>query len=72
MEKIPHFEMASASDHKEIVKATQLAVLKSLGALIRSMEKDFEQPGLTWEQINHIIERFQHIEPMIVIMDDEQ
>jgi signal recognition particle subunit SEC65 len=63
------FEMANGESPEEIVKATQAVVLNTLKGVMLGLKDDFKQPGLTWEQIELIIEEFKRKKVTIIKQD---
>ncbi len=66
-----NFEMAMADDPEAIIKATQSAVLTSMRLVLKSMREDVGGPGLTWDQIEMIIDMFKKKEPTIIKQEHE-
>lgn len=52
------FRMAHADKPDEIIEATKQAVIDELIRLVSDLRNDIKQPGLTWDQINSILEQF--------------
>ena len=64
------FEMANAGDTRGIIKAAQISVLKSMKDVIEHMKTEVGGPGLTWVQLDFLIEEFKKKEPTVVEQSD--
>lgn len=56
------FEMANSDDPKAIIKASQRSILKAMKDVIHGIRDSKEgknRPGLTWAQIDYLIEGFE-------------
>ncbi len=65
------FEMADASKPEEIIKATQASVIKAIQEVITGLKEEVKAPGLTWEQIEYILQGFADKQPTIIKQDRE-
>ena len=66
------FEMADVNDPADIIRASQASVLAALKDFIENIKKDIPGPGLTWTQIDLIIDEFKKKEPTIIYQDEVQ
>lgn len=66
-----HIEMAMADKPEEIVLATQRAFVAMLREIIQDIKKHSQQPGLTWEQIEYLLEHTSKKTPEIWQQDGE-
>lgn len=65
------YEMANANDPLDIIKATQLSVVNAIIDLVAELEKETNQPGLTWEQLNYMLVVFRDKQPEVFMQKDE-
>ncbi len=65
------FEMARADAPEEIVRATQRSVIQAMQDLVNDLKVQQQAPGLTWEQIEYLFEKFKDKQPKIFIQDGE-
>jgi len=68
-----NFEMADSTSVESIVEATQKAILGEMLNIINSFKKssDFSKsPGLTWEQIEFLIEELKKKKAMIINQEE--
>ena len=66
MSEIINFEMASSNDPKDIIMATQRSFVAGLKDLLVDLKKEMNQPGLTWEQLEVVLDSFAKKEPTII------
>jgi hypothetical protein len=65
------FEMANADDPKDIISASQRSVVKLLRDIISEVKESSGQPGLTWSQIDYLLDMAEKKEPTVVFQKGE-
>lgn len=72
--KAPNFEMAHADKPEEIIQATQKSLISAMRTAIQDLKTTVEikQPGLTWEQIEYFLDRFEKKAPKIFFQEKPQ
>lgn len=63
--------MAHTNDPKEIVKATQEALIQMMQSIIREWKAE-GGPGLTWDQLDFFLEEFKKKKPTILEVGEEE
>lgn len=66
-----NFEMAHVENPAELIQATQAAVLSAMQKVMADMKVEFAGPGLTWAQIDFIIEEFKKKVPTVIQQEHE-
>ncbi len=67
-----NFEMANADDPQGIVRAAQKSVLTCLQQILADTKiAEPKIPGLTWEQLDYLIEHLKKKEPTIITQEHE-
>lgn len=67
-----NYEMANADDPHSIIEAATKSVLNSMQMVLHDLEKITNGPGLTWLQLDAMIEVFKNKKPTVVFQDKEQ
>lgn len=70
MKKV-NYEMANIDKPEEIVKATQKAILGSLTMLIKDLQKQTKNPGLTWDQIYFLLNNYSEKKAHVLYQENE-
>lgn len=65
------FEMAFAGDTEGIIAASQRSVIKAMREVITGLKGDTKAPGLTWEQIEFLLDGFEKKKAEIIFQDGE-
>lgn len=67
------FEVADSSDPRAMFNAAKLATLNLLSQIIANIKSEYEKsaPGMTWEQIEYLIQETKKKEPTIVRQEYE-
>lgn len=60
------FEMANADNPEGLIKATQKALLKAMTDVFSDVKKESQMPGMTWEQIEYFLDKFEKKEVEII------
>jgi hypothetical protein len=60
------FEVANPDDPAEVAFAGQRAVLTAMQNIIKDMRQETNSPGLTWSQIDYLIEEFKKKKPEMI------
>lgn len=66
-----NFEMAHADDLEAIIAATQRSVIFAIKGVIADTRAEMKEPGLTWQQIDFILDHFEKKQPTIVFQKEE-
>lgn len=70
------FEMAYADDPKEVIMATQRSIVKLLKGIISDIKEDMQKlhgkvpPGLTWEQLEYLLDLAAKKEPEVIFQQE--
>lgn len=66
------FEMAHSDDPKEMIMATQRALISMLKDIIKGIRADVPKnvPGMTWEQIDFLLDLAAKKEPIIITQEE--
>ena len=64
------FEMANSDDPEAIIKASQVSVIKAMRKVIREIKEDTKAPGLTWEQIDYLLEGFEKKDATVIYQEE--
>jgi hypothetical protein len=72
--KTKHFEMASSDDPRGMIMATQRSVIMMLKGILRNVRANTPQkiPGLTWEQLDYLLDEAAKKEPEIIFQEHDQ
>lgn len=65
-----NFEVANSGDDEGLIKASQKALISAMREVIGGLRGDTKAPGLTWEQIDFILDGFEKKEPTIIRQDE--
>lgn len=60
------FEIAKSDNAESVATATQKALISAIRDFIRGLKPDINAPGLTWEQLDFVLEKFNKTEPTII------
>lgn len=64
------FEMVDSGDPEELVLAVQKALFEALQDSLNRLKNEMDgRPGLTWEQLEFIIDTFKARNPVIIRQD---
>jgi hypothetical protein len=63
--EVKGFEVANPDDPRAVAKATQRAIIAAMKSVIDSFRNEPGRPGLTWEQIDFILDEFGKKEPLM-------
>lgn len=66
-----NFEMAKGNSSEDIVRATQKALIISMKQFVKELQEEIKQPGLTWDQVNYLLESFEKKQPVIFEQAEE-
>lgn len=69
MAKPPCFEMANADSPEEIIAATQRSVIDAIKLAVEDLQKSEIMagcPGLTWSQVDYILDQFRNKMPTVI------
>lgn len=66
------FEMIKTENVNDIVAGTQRALMASMLKIVRDIKSDIGDkiPGMTWEQIEHLITEFSKKKPQIIVQEE--
>ncbi len=69
-----HYEMAESGDPKSMIMASQRALVAMIKQVLTDVRKDTDPriPGLTWEQIDAVLDMAATKEPTIIVQEHEQ
>lgn len=68
----PKFEMASADKPEEIIAASQRSIVSMIEDVVADLKKKTGAPGLTWEQIEHLLKLAKDKQPTVVFQNQAQ
>lgn len=66
-----NFEMVKGNSPEDIVRATQKALIISMKQFVKELQEEIKQPGLTWDQVNYLLESFEKKQPVIFEQAEE-
>lgn len=66
------FEQANGDNPQEIIIATQRSLIKAIKGVISDVRKDTKAPGLTWEQLDYLLDKFKDKEPTVVFKTGDE
>lgn len=72
-----NFEMANSDDPEGMIMATQRSIIAAMRQVIEGLKEDLSKdgkkcpPGLTWEQIDYLLEGFKNKKPEIIYQPEE-
>lgn len=74
--KSKHFEVAHADDPEGLIMACQRSIIAAMRQVIEGLKEDFKEgkkspPGLTWEQIDYLLEGFKNKKAEVFYQSDE-
>lgn len=67
----PTFEMANSDDPEGIIAAAQHSVIFAMQGVIAGLQKESGAPGLTWDQLNYLLNGFMNKKPIVIHQDGE-
>lgn len=67
---VESFEMADPNDTESVVNAAQRSVLKAMKNVIADVKRECGGPGMTWAQIEYLMEGFEKKEPTIIHQEE--
>lgn len=65
-----NFEVATSDDVNSIVTATQRALIDSIIGVIHDIKSDTKQPGLTWDQLDYLLNGFKNKKVNIIAQSE--
>lgn len=65
------FEVADSDNPTDLIKASQRAVCAAMKKVVSGLRSDVGGPGLTWEQIEYLIDGFAKKEPHVITQSEE-
>lgn len=67
-----NFEMANSDDPKEIIMASQRSIIRAMKDVVNGLREETMKglPGMTWEQIEYLLDSFEKKEPEIIIQKE--
>lgn len=73
-EKPVHYEMANEGDTADIVRACQASLVAMLRDVVAHSKKEFGEkiPGLTWGQVEYLIDMAAKTQPTIIRQEEPQ
>ncbi len=60
------FESANADEPMEVILATQRAMIASLRSMFRKMKNDMPCDGLTWTQLDFLLDEVSKTKPTVI------
>jgi hypothetical protein len=69
-ESMSDFEMANGNDPEDIISAANKALVKAMRNAIVGMKEDINQPGLTWEQLDYVLDTFEKKKATVIYQDE--
>ena len=69
--EVKEYEMAKKDDVNSIVLATQISFVKMLKSFINDFKKEAKIPGLTWEQLDFLLDEAVKRTPEIIVQENE-
>lgn len=70
-DKAPNFEMARSDNPTEIILAAQRSFVRMLKDIVADVKKDSAAPGLTWDQLDYLLDHAAKKEPTIILQSEE-
>lgn len=64
-----NFEVANIEKPEEIIMAAQKSVIKAIQKVVAEVKAETKNPGLTWEQIDYLLEGFKNKQPKIITQE---
>lgn len=66
-----NFEMAETGDTRGIIGATQRSLISAIKDLVSDLKKETKAPGLTWDQLDYLLEGFRNKEVTLIEQEHE-
>lgn len=67
-----NFEMANGDDPKEVAVAAQRSFVAMIRQVVQDVRKTTTAPGLTWEQIDYLLNQAAKKEPTVIVQSEVQ
>ena len=64
-----NFETANMNKPEEIIQATQKALIQSMQNVVKDLQKELNQPGLTWNQLEFFLEGYLKKIPQVITQE---
>lgn len=61
-----NWSVANKESPESIIAAVQESLLNSLSGFIADVKKETQAPGLTWEQLDYVLDAFKKKKPTII------
>ena len=65
------WSVANKESPESIILAVQESLLNSLSGFIADVKKETKAPGLTWEQLDYVLDAFKKKKPTIIEQEYE-
>lgn len=66
-----NFESANSDDPEGIIEASKVAFIKAMRDVITGLKGETKAPGLTWEQLEFILDGFENKKAIVIHQEHE-